>query len=185
MRKIPLISLIALACIVTASAKEETVTIYQQHRVSIDVPEGFTYSSQRDGRGIISVKLADPKSRIDLIVSFLPDTRGRLASETEQKNFIADACQHFAESSVEQSYGFEKLRPRVGSGLYCVFTDKDLVGKRVPPGEYLHVTSGVKSWPGCFLVFTLMSNDTKSPEYETALRLLKDSFEETRREEAI
>jgi len=47
-----------------------------------------------------------------------------------------------------------------------------------PPGEFLNVTCGVKAWSGGFLVFTLLSNDTTSREYETGFKLVKESFEE-------
>lgn len=76
---------------------------------------------------------------------------------------------------------FEELRPKVGAATYCVFTDAKLVGKppgEYPPGEYLHVTAGVKAWPGIVATFTLFSNDTKSEAYQALLKVLRESVHE-------
>jgi hypothetical protein len=186
MKNRPLAILLLVLCLpLVASAKDETFRIFQDRRITVSVPEGFSYETNRTDEGLVTVKITDAKQQIDLQVSFLPDRTGRLANETGQKEFLAQACQEYAEGSVEQSYEFENLRPQIGSGLYCVFTDKKLVNKQPPAGEYVHVTSGVKAWPGCFLVFTLLSNDTDSKAYRASLRLLKDSFIEVSRAEAI
>ncbi|MSU69705.1 MAG: hypothetical protein EXS39_02790 [Opitutaceae bacterium] len=160
-------------------AKEETLIIFQERRVTIAVPEGYVYSSNRDESGVISAKISDSKQRVDLVVSFYPDPKGRLASEDKQMGFVAEMSQPYAEGSAEKSYDFRPLEPHTGSGTYSVFTDASLVGKMpFPPGEFLNITCGVKAWPGCVLVFKLWSNSTTSTEYETALKLLKMTFEE-------
>jgi len=103
----------------------------------------------------------------------------RVATEDGQMSFVAEMGKEYAEGSVEKGYDFKPLAPRTGSGTYCVFTDAKLVKKMpFPPGEFLNVTCGVKAWSGGFLVFTLLSNDTTSREYETGFKLVKESFEE-------
>jgi hypothetical protein len=171
--------LAALSAAAPVSAKEESLIIFGERRVMIAVPDGYVFSSSRDDRGIITAKITDPKQKVDLAVYFLPDPNGKLTTEDGQNSFVAELCQPYAEGSVEKSYDFKALEPRTGSGTYCVFTDASLVGKfPFPPGEFLNITNGVKSWPGCFMVFTLLSNDTTSKEYQTALKLLKTTFEE-------
>jgi hypothetical protein len=60
-----------------------------------------------------------------------------------------------------------------------LFTDAALAGRLpIPKGEFLHVTTGVKVWSGCVLIFTVLSNDITSKEYQTALKLVKESFDE-------
>lgn len=167
------------ALVAPARAKDESVFIFQERQVSINLPEGYTLTSRRDEQGNISVQVIDVKQKTDLAVRFLPDPRGRLAAEEGQMRFVADLAQPYAEGSVEKSYDFKPLEPHTGSGTYCVFTDASLKGKMpFPAGEYLNVTCGVKAWPDCVLVFTLLSNDTTSKEYEAALKLIRDSFEE-------
>jgi hypothetical protein len=83
------------------------------------------------------------------------------------------------EGSVEKAMQFEELDPKVGAGTYCVFTDANLVGKaKLPPGEFLHSTTGLKAWPGVVAVFTLLSNDTTSHEYTSVMKMLRTSVEE-------
>jgi len=178
-------TLLALACLATLSspvftaAKEESLIIFQEHRVTIAVPDGFVFSSSRDDHGVVMAKITDAKQKVDLSVYFMPDPQGKLTTEDGQNSFVAELSQPYAEGSVEKSYDFKPLEPHVGSGTYCVFTDASLKGKfPFPPGEFLNITNGVKSWPGCFMVFTLLSNDTTSKEYLTALKLLKTTFEE-------
>jgi len=180
-KKFPLLLALSAALLfgASASAKEESLILFQDHHLMIAVPEGYLFSSGRDDRGIISVKVTDPREKIDLQVSFFPDANNRLATEDGQTSSVAELCQPYAEGSVEKSYDFKPLDPSAGSGTYCVFTDASLVKKMpFPRGEFLNVTCGVKSWPGCYLIFTLLSNDTTSKEYQTALKLVKNSFEE-------
>ncbi len=172
----------ALAACATLSAREETLVPFQDRQVRVTVPDTYLFAAGRTESGILTVKINDPLHRIDLVVSFFPDATGRMATDDGQRGFVADASRQFAEGSVEMSYDFQELKPRAGAGLYCVFTDATLVRKLpLPPGEYLKVTSGVKAWPGCFILFTLLSNDTTSGEYQAALKLIQESFEEKER----
>jgi hypothetical protein len=60
-----------------------------------------------------------------------------------------------------------------------VFTDAKLASQeKRPAGEYLHLTAGIKAWPGVVAVFRLFSNDTTSPEYQSLLKMLRESLEE-------
>ena len=148
-------------------------------RVTIAVPDGYIYSSGHDEGGVIMVNIADAKRKIELQVRFQSDPDSRLGAEAQQMEYLADVCRQYAEDSVERGYDFKALAPHNGSGTYCSFTDASLAGHEPPKGEFLHVTTGVKAWPGWALVFTVLSNDTDSKEFQSALRLVKDSFEET------
>ena len=157
---------------------DESLILATGKRVSVTVPAGYVYSSGRDESGAIMAKVADAKEKVVLQVQFLPDPDGRFATEQPQMEYLARACQQYAEGSVEKSYNFTPLAPHRGAGTYCVFTDASLVGTEPPKGQVLNVTTGIKSWPGWFFVFTVLSNDTTSKEYQTALKLVKESFEE-------
>ncbi len=175
------LTLLPLAAGVTLGAKEKSndqTLLLGDHRVTIAVPDGYIYSSGRDDQGAIMVKITDAKEKIDLQVRFQPDPDSRLGAESQQMDFLAKICQQYAENSVEKSYDFKQLEPSHGSGTFCAFTDVTLVGHEPPKGEFLHITTGVKAWLGWALIFTVLSNDTDSKEYQTALKLMKDSFEE-------
>jgi len=173
-----------LLCVLTwplaGKEKEETLIPFGDHRIAIAVPDGFTYNSSKDEHGVIVAALADQKQKISLKISFLPDPSARLGLEETQKSFVAELSQPYAEGSVEKSYDFKPLAPRVGSGLYCAFTDASLVGKMpFPPNEFLMITSGVKVWSGCAAIFQLWSNDATSKEYQAAMKVLRESVQES------
>jgi hypothetical protein len=48
----------------------------------------------------------------------------------------------------------------------------------LPPGEYLHVTAGLKAWPGVVVIFRFFSNDTDSPGYQAIMKMLRESLQE-------
>jgi hypothetical protein len=112
-------------------------------------------------------------------IVFLPDSENRFANARARKEQMFDLFQEYVGSSTEKAMQFEELEPRTGAGTYCVFTDTNLVGKTtLPPGEYLHLTAGLKAWPGAVAVFRLFSNETKSDAYQAAMKLLRESLEE-------
>ena len=160
-------------------ARDEVLVLFGQRRVTLAVPAGFRFSSDKDERGLITARLADPQEKVTLHLSFLPDTDGEFATPRGRKEFLVQTFQRYVAGSVEQAMQFEELEPRAGAGTYCIFTDNNLVGKTsFPPGEYLHATTGLKTWRGCLAVFTLMSNSTASDEYRAAMRLLRESLVE-------
>lgn len=178
--RLVLFALVPTAALLRAKDDGENIILFQDHRVSIAVPRGLLYSSGRDDDGTIMAKIVDAKGKNELQVSFRSDPASRLGTEQQQIDFLAQVCQRYgyAEGSVERRYDFKPLEPHSGTGTYCTFTDASLVGTTPPKGEFLHVTTGVKVWPGWVIVFTLHSNDNASKEYQTLLALLKDSFEE-------
>ena len=158
--------------------REETLILAGNRSVAITVPAGFVYSSGREESGLLMARIANAKETVTLQVQFQPDPDGRLGTEQRQMDFLAQICRQYAEGSVEKGYDFKPLEPRAGSGTYCTFTDASLAGHEVPKGEFLNVTTGAKVWSGWALVFTLLSNDTTSKDYQTVLRLMKESFSE-------
>lgn len=160
------------------TAREETLILADNHRVAITVPAGLVFSSGRDEGGLLMVRLADAKETVTLQVQFQPDPEGKLASEQHQMDYLAQICRQYAEGSVEKGYDFKPLEPRTGTGTFCKFTDASIAAPVLPKGEYLNVTTGVKVSPGWVLVFTLLSNNTTSRDYQAALQLMRESFRE-------
>lgn len=165
--------------IAAAEGHEEAVFLFQNRRVLLAVPEGLGFASSRSDRGLISVRLGHPKDTLSMQIDFLPDPDGALATARSRKEFMNETFHGYVASSTEKAMRFEELDPLVGAGTYCVFTDASLVGKtKLPPGEYLHSTTGIKAWPGVVAVFTLFSNDTRSKEYQAVMTMLKESVAE-------
>ncbi len=162
-----------------AAQREEAVTILDGRRVSVAVPPGFSFSPDRDAAGLVHVQLVRAEPRVSLDLLFLPDPDGQAATARARRERMVELFNDFVADSVEKAMRFEELDPRRGAGTYCVFTDAKLVGQaELPPNEYLHLTCGVKSWPGVMVVFRIFSNDTSGAGYQAAVRLLRESVEE-------
>lgn len=167
------------AVVAKEKAREETLILYDQRRVTLTVPVGFVYSSNKDERGMITARFHDSKEKITLQISFVPDPEGECATARGRKEVMVQSFRHLVADSVEKAMQFEELEPRSGAGTYCVLTDASLAGKTVlPPGEYLQSTNGIKSWHGCFAVFTLLSQNTTSDDYRVAMKILRESLTE-------
>lgn len=173
--------LLLLATSLWAAPKEhtETIFLFQNRKVTVAVPEGLGFQSSKDERGVISIRLGHPKGKISMQMDFLPDPDGRFTNARQRKEFMNETFQEYLSGSVEKAMQFEELDPKVGAGTYCVFTDASLAGKtKVPEGEFIQSTAGLKSWPGVVAIFTLLSNDTTSKEYRAVMAMLRNSVEE-------
>lgn len=170
---------VATALAAAKKSPEETVFIFENRRVSIEVPPGLGFASTKDERGFITVRVADRKEKVNVQLTFLPDPEDEFANARVRKEFIHENFQEYLAGSTEKIMGFEELDPRQGAGTYCVFTDAALAGKeKPPPGEYLNSTTGVKAWPGVVAVFTILSNGTKTNEYAAVMAMLRESVQE-------
>jgi hypothetical protein len=123
--------------------------------------------------------VADRKDKISLQITFLPDPEQLFSSARTRREFMNDNFKQFVGGSVEKAMQFEELEPKVGGGTYCVFTDAELVGKsKLPAGQFLNSTTGLKAWPGVYAVFEVLSQDIKSREYTAVMKMLRDSVHE-------
>jgi hypothetical protein len=185
MRTTPSISFLLLVAAIfsagsaAAFAREEAVLLFENRKVTTDVPDALKVTSSKDEDGIVLLKLADSKDAVSMEIRFLPDPEGRFASARARKELMAEMFNEYVESSTEKAMQFEELEPKAGAGTYCVFTDASLVGKtNLPPGQYLNLTTGLKAWPGVLAVFRCFSNDTTSAEYRALMKMLRDSVQE-------
>ena len=168
-----------LCAAVTVASHEETLFLFENRKVAISVPAGFGYGVSRDDVGISRVQLSDPQNRVSLDLVFLPDPESRFQQARARREMLNEQFGDYVDSSAEKGMQFEELEPRTGAGTYCVFTDAKLVGKiDLPAGEYLHLTAGLKTWPGVLAIFRLFSNDTSSAEYQAAMKMLRESVQE-------
>ncbi len=162
-----------------APHREETVTLSETRKVAIAPPAGFTFASGRDAEGLIRVQMNNADDSVSLQLIFLPDFEQRFMDGYERNRFLHESFSEFAESSVEKAMQFNDLKPKVGAGTYCVFTDAKLAGEtKYSPGEYLHATKGVKVWPGVMVVFSIFSNGTLSKDYQAAMGQMRESVTE-------
>ncbi|MBI5691654.1 MAG: hypothetical protein HZC55_16345 [Verrucomicrobia bacterium] len=162
-----------------AAQREEVVTIFEGRRVALAVPSGCTLTRETEPGGLVAVGLTDDAAKVSASLVFLPDPEQATATPRARRERMVELFDHYVAGSTEKAMRFEELEPRRGAGTYSVFTDANLVGRAdLPPGEYRHVTVGVKTWPGVLVVFRLFSNDVESASYRALLKLLRESVEE-------
>ena len=169
---------LAVATETIPKLREQKIALSETREVIIAVPDGFALvTGQADG--LIAVKLSDEKESVTIDIQFLPDPEGRYATPRARMELMHDMFVEYVDASSEKGMQFEELGPKTGAGTYCVFTDKKLLGKtELPPGEYVHLTNGIKVWPGVVAVFRCFSNDTTSPGYKAILETLRQSVHE-------
>jgi hypothetical protein len=162
-----------------AKSREENVRVFESRKITIEVPEPMSFSTAKDENGLVVIKLADRGDTLNMELRILPDVEGRFANARARKELMYEMFNEYVDSATEKAMQFEELDPRVGAGTYCVFTDAKLVGKTtLPPGEYLHLTAGLKAFPGVLVVFRCFSNDTTSAEYQSLMKMLRESVQE-------
>jgi len=160
-------------------AREEAIFVFENRKLTIAVPAGFECLATKDETGTMIVKLASAKEKVSGEVKFLPDPDNQFLSSRARKDLMNEMFFDYVESSTEKAMRFEELEPQVGGGTYCVFTDASLVGKTpLPPGQSLHLTAGLKAWPGVVAVFRVFSNDITSSEYQAVLKLIREGVQE-------
>ncbi len=169
--------LLALAfalCAHSALADDtKTITIFEGRQMSIAVPKGWSFDEGTDPHlGSPTLKLADPKQEIDLQISFLPDPTAKLSSreavEAEAKRFL----EPYLETAVEKEIRLTFADAGDGMAAYASFTDSKLDPKHIPEDEKLIGVSGIRTWKGGYLVFTLLTNSTDSAPYKRALEVV-------------
>ena len=158
---------------------EEALTLFENRKVVVEVPDGFSVKTNADEAGLTIVQLAATKDKVTASLLFLPDTDRQYATTRGRAEKMVEDFKEYVDGSVEKAMQFEELEPKAGAGTYCVFTDAKLVGQtELPPNEYHNLTCGVKSWPGVVVIFRVFHNDTTSPEYQGVMKMLRESVQE-------
>ena len=163
----------------TLQPAEQAVMLFENRKVGLAVPDGFKCAVNPGQGGTAQVLITDERKTASLELLFVPDAEEQLNSARARREMLVEQFADYVDSSSEKGMQFEDLQPRTGAGTYCVFTDAKLVGQtNLPPGEYLHLTAGVKAWPGVAVIFRLFSNDTTSAGYRPLLKMLRESVHE-------
>jgi hypothetical protein len=148
-------------------------------KIVIDVPMGYSFRADFDQVGNARVLLENPVWPIEMVVLVIQDPDPDITTEEWQRNSVITMLAQALPDAKEKDYSFKPLKPRTGTGIYCQLTDAALKkGDRLPPGQWIHLTGGVKTWRGCAVGFQILSNDLTSEEYREALELFRSSFVE-------
>jgi hypothetical protein len=151
-----------------------TVTIFQGRPVTVAVPDGWTFAESREsGTGIQTLALEDPTGEIKLRLSFFPDSENRLGSKEAIEAAMKKYFAAILSGAVEREMKIVSSDAPGGSEGHAVFTDKQFAGREVSKNERRLATTGMRSWPGVFGLFTVLSNQSESAAYKTALEVVR------------
>lgn len=95
------------------------------------------------------------------------DTPPALAARVEE------LAAPFVPASVEGKANLVGLAQDKLFGSYATFTDKALVGKPLPPGEFRTMTVGLVRLPGATVQFSLLADNPQAEPFAQALAVLK------------
>lgn len=180
--------LLALSLFLSAGirAEERSVTIFEGRKISVSVPKGWKFGEASDPRtGVHTLEWLDSSGEVQLDISFLPDSKGRLATREGLEGEMKRAMAFYLEDSVERQMKFSALQTPDGICEYTSFTDRRLVGKKIPEGEKLISTTGIRAWKGVSLYFTLLSNSRDTQAFRQALEIVRSGVSETRTPGAV
>lgn len=166
---------------IARATEPRILTIFEGRQIAVPVPEGWKYEEGQDPHhGIPTVRIEDPKGEIVLSVSFFPDQDGRLASREGLETEARRLFDFYVETSVEKETRLTFFEAPDGLGVLTSFTDGKLDPKKIPEGEKLISTTGLRSWKGGYMIFTLLTDTTGSPAYKKALELVRSGIKQVK-----
>lgn len=162
-----------------ARAEERSVAIFEGRKISASVPKGWKFGEASDPRtGVQTLEWLDPSGEVQLDISFLPDSKGRLATRAGLEAEMKRTFPFYLAEAVEREMKFTSLETADGRCEYTSFTDRRLVGREIPEGERLISTTGIRSWKGVYLLFTLLSNSRDTEAFRRALEIVRSGVKE-------
>ena len=165
--------------VVTVFAEERSVTIFEGRKISLSVPQEWRFEESRDSKtGLQTIQVVDPTSEVRLDVSFFPDAEGRVATRQGLEAEMTTVFAFYRAGAVEQEMKLTTFDAPDGIGAYTSFTDRSLVGRKLPEGQRLISTTGMRSWKGAYLVFTLLSNSRDTDAYRQGLGIVQSGLKE-------
>lgn len=149
------------------------ITIFEARQISVPVPSSWSFDESRDPHhGLQTVTIEDPGKEIVLQVTFFPDQAGQLSSRKGLEEQARRTFQPYLETSVEKEMQLTFVDAPDGMAVYTKFTDSKLDPKHIPEGEKLISVTGLRSWKGVYMMFTLLTDTTESKTYRNALEIV-------------
>jgi len=168
-----------------APAAERVYTLPGDHgSLVLPVPEGWSEKMQKPqphAPPTIRLRESDDDGDFVAFVTALWPEFGAapdFGTAAGVRRIVAASAARMADRAVEREI---ELVPIGGgrTGFYFVATDKALVGRTPPPGEYRYVTQGALTVGGLLCTFTLYANEDPSDRIEAALDMLRAAAHRT------
>lgn len=171
---------VLLAALLVASANvglaqtTHTVTPFDGCAVELVVPGGWAFAQARNPQnGVQTIELSAPAKEVLLDLSFLPDLEGQLSTRASLEARMGELSQAYLEGSVEKTMKLNFFDAPSGPAAWASFTDRSLVGRSIPEGQKLISTTGLRSWKGAYLFFTLLADSAETASYRQAMDIVQ------------
>jgi len=107
----------------------------------------------------------------------------RFDTPEAMKAMVINSSKEYLKYAVEKTIEVEEISAKGRYGFKTTITDKDLAGKPIPKDEFLYMIRGMISLSGSGLAgsslgFSLMTNDTESPETKKIMEYIYDFAKE-------
>jgi len=109
---------------------------------------------------------------LSVLVTIIPDKENKFQTEDDVRKAAVQSLQYLASHSVEKRMDLKSFENRTVRGFYSSFTDESLVGKPIPEGKYLKVTSGLFAIGRTAATFTILYNDSGDAPHKAVLEAL-------------
>ncbi len=171
---------IASAPAITRGDDAQTISISvpQGDKLTIRLPAGWQQHIIQPSPDLPpTVKINPPDETLSLQITLIPDINHRFTTKEIVDRVVSEANEQYVSGSVEQRLTLEQIPSTHGHGCYSVFTDASLAKVDKPAkGQYRIVTTGIFIIGKEAAAFTLLSDDTKGPEYKQALQVISEGM---------
>jgi hypothetical protein len=149
----------------------------------LPLPAGWEHEIISSAGGMpptIQLKLGSEASFAVLLTPFLtgPSTLPDFDSPENIRSVVESIAAEAAPRAAEDRLTVEAISGR-NVGYMFFATDKFLVGRPIPPNEYLYVVQGAVMVGKLLCNFTILMNDRPSPDAELALEMLRNAVHRT------
>jgi hypothetical protein len=156
---------------------ESIIKITDELIVTAEVSEDWTLAEKQSPPGLPVKTVTLDKNGHKIIITFFGSNKdGTPVNKTENElatMVTTISQQRFVPDSVEGEVNLKSISNENIKGSYASFTDKRLVGKEVPPGEYAFVTTGMFLVDGIMATVTLLSPGVSGATYSEGLNIIK------------
>ena len=150
----------------------------------LPLPAGWEHEIMASAEGMpptIELKTGSEASFAVLVTAFLvgPGAPADFDSPKNIRRVVESIAAEAAPRAAEDQLTVEPI----GSGKVGYMfsaTDKSLVGRLIPPDEYLYVVQGAVMVGKLICNFTILMNDRPSPDAEKALEMLRNATHRVR-----
>jgi hypothetical protein len=159
----------------TAETQSVAVTVPTADTLGIEFPSMWQSSISQPPQLPPTVRISTKE--LSLQITFIPDPQGRFATRDGVDRVVTAANERYVSGSIEKRLTLIPLESKNGYGCYSTFTDAELAGvATLRKGQFRNVASGMLVINKQAAVFTLLTNNTKSPDYRQALRIISEGI---------